>query len=258
MRDTMAAADDRGAKFVLVENPVDPQAHAQLALGRLDMDIGGAGIDRFGDQPFDKAHDRRFAGAFLQAHHIGLGDVPGCHIEDFGGGISEGFGIKPQYAVFDLARRGDLEPDGLTEDKTQRLTDEGVAGVHGCDRCALIRLRKRQHMRVAQEGDAQLSKPDRRCGILFRRQQIETRDRCHIGGKILFFAKSKPDQNIRQAAAGARMSAPGALRIFGTQSSTLFQTREQAFFKAYIRRQFCERLHGRSPSAVMKQLDRKA
>ena len=72
MREMIAAAQPRRRRFDLAQHAVDAVADAQLGLGRLEVDVGGAHLDRPRDHRVDQADDRRLAGQVAQPFEIGF------------------------------------------------------------------------------------------------------------------------------------------------------------------------------------------
>ena len=53
-----------------MQHAIDAVAHAQLAIHRFDMDIGGAGFHRLGNDLVDQTDQWRFAGNVLEAFGV--------------------------------------------------------------------------------------------------------------------------------------------------------------------------------------------
>ena len=65
----------------LLQPPVAAEAHAQMILLRLDMDVGGAALDGAGDHVGDEADDGRLAGDVLQPLDVvGVAGVGGLRV----------------------------------------------------------------------------------------------------------------------------------------------------------------------------------
>ena len=86
MREMIAAARCAGRRVGFVQHAVVAVADAQPVLERLDMDVGGLGLHRSGDQLVDQADHRRLAGQVLQPFGVllqrraglGVGSVRVC------------------------------------------------------------------------------------------------------------------------------------------------------------------------------------
>ena len=77
VRHDLDARDHRGGeaarrRLLLVQHAVDPVADDEPVLERLDMDVGGARVERVGDDERDEADHRRFGGEVLQLLDVGV------------------------------------------------------------------------------------------------------------------------------------------------------------------------------------------
>ena len=70
MREVMAAWSRRGRRLLVVEDAVDAVADAQRVLERLDVDVGGLGVDGVLDEEVDQPDDGR-----LERHVAQVVDV---------------------------------------------------------------------------------------------------------------------------------------------------------------------------------------
>ena len=73
MREMIAACSRAGGRLDLVQHAVIAVAHPQPVRERLDVDVGGMGLDRAGDQLVDQPDHRRLAGQILEPLGILLG-----------------------------------------------------------------------------------------------------------------------------------------------------------------------------------------
>ena len=65
-REMIAARSWLGGEANSRSSAVDAIAHDEAVLQRLDMDVGGAALDRARDELIDQADDRHFAGEIAQ------------------------------------------------------------------------------------------------------------------------------------------------------------------------------------------------
>ena len=81
-REITAAESRRGGDLDLVQHAVDPVAHDQPVLERLDVDVGGARVERVGDEQRHQPDHRRLGGEVLQLLHVGVErDLVAAHLD---------------------------------------------------------------------------------------------------------------------------------------------------------------------------------
>ena len=127
--DLDAGGDRRGQvarrRLRLVQHAVIAVADAQAVLERLDMDVGGLGLHRPGDQQVDQPDHRRLARQVLQP--IGVVFQGGLGV----GGGWRGFGsvrVQPVHRRFQFDRHGDLHLHAAAGRGGDGRGDEGSSG----------------------------------------------------------------------------------------------------------------------------------
>ena len=136
MRETTLGSSAFGSgAHRLVEHVVDPEAHADVALEGLDVDVARALLDRLLEQRVHQPDDRRLVGGLEQVLRLGA-DLAGEGGEVLVG-VLDDVGDRVGAAVVDLVDRGeDLAAAGelgldldAVEEQAQVVEGVGVEGI---------------------------------------------------------------------------------------------------------------------------------
>ena len=104
---TQRGAHRQRQRLDRVQHAVDAVAHANAVLARLDMNIGGLGFDRFGDEIVDELDNRRLARHVFETANILKPGVVGLRGrgEGVGGFLGVSGAVQPLDAAVEFASR---------------------------------------------------------------------------------------------------------------------------------------------------------
>ena len=175
LRHDLDARDDgvaqpRRRRLDLAQHAVDAVAHAQPRFGGFEMDVGGAHLDRAGDQAVDQPDDRRLAGEILQPIEIGVAVVVVAFARRFVDPLDGGaaVAIEPVAGRLDVGGKGRATQHRLVEGEGERARGPVVERIGHRDDERGLALGDRQDARLLQEGAADAPGGDR-LGGKFRR-----------------------------------------------------------------------------------------
>ncbi len=180
-RHDLDAREDRGAqlrrrRLDLAQHAVDAVAQAERLLERLDVDVGGALLDRARDDAVDDAHDRRLGGEVAQALDV----VLGAELALLARGLDDlaDRAAAAEHALergLDVGRHADPGQHRLAGEQLHRADRVAVERVGHRDREAVLGLGERQDARLLEEVGAHPLAVQRQVGIvgLARERQLE-------------------------------------------------------------------------------------
>ncbi len=144
----------------LVQHAVDAVAHPHVALGRLEVQVGGPVLDRLLDQRVGVAHDRR-----VLAHRGEAGQARDVLDSQAGGDVVEVV-VRALEAVDRLVQ--------LVAGHDYRPDEQSGRGADVVDREDVARVGQRDHDLVVVDGDAEHPMPaGERHGDLRRRGEVD-------------------------------------------------------------------------------------
>ena len=138
----------------VLEHAVDAEAHAQLAPVGRQVDVGGAALDRLGDDLVDELDDRRVFGGLVQRD-----DLPAVFfdfLEHLGGLADDVFEpVQARDQRGDVVRRRDRDADLVAGHDRDVVDGEHVRGVgHRDEQRALVGERHRHRLVALGDGRA--------------------------------------------------------------------------------------------------------
>jgi hypothetical protein len=149
-----------GGALVLAQHAVDPVADHHVLLARLDVDVGGALLDRLEQERVDPADDRRLVGQVEDVDQL-LGGAELVVLLALLAGLQLGAGaaqpgVRLVDQLEDPARRRDHRLAGRAEDHRDvvELVELGRVGDRDLDP-AVLAARQRHHLVVLGEVDRQ-------------------------------------------------------------------------------------------------------
>ena len=172
-RHDLDARDHRGShalgrRFDVVQHAVDAIAHRQPILERLDVDVGGAHVERVGDEEADEADDRRFGGQVLQLLHVGVEREfvdARLDVADHLALRRLAGPVEPLQRGVELGRDRDHRPHRAPGDHLERADGVRVGRIGHRQRDFVVVLAHRQRMGVAQEARTHALLENREFGI---------------------------------------------------------------------------------------------
>ena len=137
-----------------MQHAVDAVAHVEPVLERLDVDVGGAHVERVGDEQADQADDRRLGRQVLQLLHVGVeGEFVAARLD-----VADQLALRRLAAAvealergFELGRHRDHRPHRASGDHLEGADRVGVGRIDHRQRHLGLVLAQRQRARLAQE-----------------------------------------------------------------------------------------------------------
>ncbi len=231
-REITAAEKRRGRRLDLVQNAVDPVAHGQTVLERLDMDVGSACLERVGDDERDEADHGRLGGEILQLLDVGVEREVVAALLD----IADDLPDRRAAGAVETLERG-VELSGY---RHQRLHVAAGDHAEGADRVGVGRIGHRQRQlvfvlahrerpRFAQEASGNALLEDREfriAGGVHEREVELCRERL---GDVALRADTERHQQRAQPLAAVLLDAKCALEARSIQFSACDQDLAEPF-----------------------------
>ena len=208
----------------LVEQVVDPEAHADLLLEGLDVDVARALLHRLLQQGVHELDDRCLVRRLDQVLRHLVADLVGERVE-VGGRLFGEFRRRPRATVVDLVDRGldyphpgQLRCDlGAVEEQPQVVEGAGLEGVGYRDphRPRLVVAKREQSMGLGK-GDRHAC--DKRIVDALGRdlmQDGQTEARAEGGQKLLLGKGILLHQDVEEPAARLSLTLPGGFELLG-------------------------------------------
>ena len=215
----------------LVQHAVDPVAHDQPVLERLDVDVRRARVERIGDDQRHHAYHRRFGGEILQLLDVGVeGKV--IALLDVAQDLAErrfARAIQPLERRLELHRNRDLRSHLATGDHLECVDRVLVSRVGHRQRQLGFVFGERQRARFAQESRRYTLLEDRKLGVASRFDQRQSK---LIGQRLRHVAlgdHAERDQQHAELLAGVLLNAQGAVQPGDIELAALDQDLAESF-----------------------------
>ncbi len=230
------ARDHRGGKaprrrLDLVQHAVDPVAHDQPVLERLDVDVGRARVERIGDDQRHQADHRRFGGEILQLLDVGVeGEI--VALLDVAQDLAErrfARAVQPLERRLELHRNRDLRPHLAPGDHLERIDRVLVGRIGHRQRKLGFVFGERQRARFAQESRRHALLEYRKLGVA---GGLDQRQSELIGQRLRHVAlrdDAERDQQHAELLAGVLLNAQGAVQARGIELAALDQHLAESF-----------------------------
>ena len=210
----------------LVQHAVDAVAHDEPVLERLDVDVGGARLERVGDEQVHEPDHRRLGREVLQLLHVGVErELVDARLD-----VADDLAVRRLAAAVQTLERG-FE---LGRDRDHRAHCAAGHHLEGVDRVRVGRvghrerqlglvLAHRQRARLAQEARRDALLEDRELGIAGRVDQRQRELRRQRLGDVALRDDAQRDQQRAELLAAVLLQAQRALEVRGVELAAFDQ-----------------------------------
>ncbi len=216
-------------RFDLVKHAVDAVAHAKIALAGLDMDVGGARLDRAADEMIHQPDDRGIAGTVADA----VGIFGGC-LRDVARGLRRYLmqarlagAVQSFEGGFEIGRQRHAANDGPSRGEAGRFGGVVVERIDHRDRQSVRAVAERQDLVLAQELPAEVIGKHGFARIVGGRGHGEVHQRREPLGDVVFGGKPQPREDDFEPFAAFVREPQGALRTGGRELGVFDQPVEE-------------------------------